>query len=102
MAIFAAAARTCGSSRRSRKRGKRMPEPMNRRQFFGLAGGGILVLFSAEAQGPGSGRRMMPALPQNLDAWLHIGEHGAVTVYTGKVEVGQNIRTSLSQAVSEE
>src|SRR4029077_10191478 len=27
---------------------------------------------------------------------------GGVTVYTGKVEVGQNIRTSLSQAVAEE
>ena len=31
-----------------------------------------------------------------------IGENGKVTVYTGKVEVGQNIRTSLSQAVAEE
>ncbi|MGA8525509.1 MAG: molybdopterin cofactor-binding domain-containing protein, partial [Candidatus Sulfotelmatobacter sp.] len=29
-------------------------------------------------------------------------ENGIVTVYTGKVEVGQNIRTSLSQAVAEE
>jgi isoquinoline 1-oxidoreductase len=26
--------------------------------------------------------------------WLHIAESGEVTVYTGKVEVGQNIRTS--------
>ena len=31
-----------------------------------------------------------------------IGENGKVTVYTGKVEMGQNIRTSLSQAVAEE
>jgi len=36
------------------------------------------------------------------DAWLHIGENDKVTVYTGKVEVGQNIRTSLSQGVAEE
>src|SRR5262249_38602737 len=35
-------------------------------------------------------------------AWLHIGEDSAITVYTGKVEVGQNIRTSLTQAVAEE
>src|SRR5262249_6710057 len=35
-------------------------------------------------------------------AWLHIAESGAVTAYTGKVEVGQNIRTSLTQAVAEE
>ena len=37
-----------------------------------------------------------------MSAWLHIGEDGIVTVYTGKVEVGQNARTSLTQAVAEE
>ncbi len=37
-----------------------------------------------------------------IGAWLHIGESGDVTVYTGKVEVGQNARTSLTQAVVEE
>ncbi len=42
------------------------------------------------------------AAPQEIGAWLHIGEDGQVTVYTGKVEVGQNIRTSLTQAVAEE
>jgi isoquinoline 1-oxidoreductase len=42
------------------------------------------------------------SLPKESDAWLHIGENGKVTVYTGKVEMGQNIRTSLAQAVSEE
>jgi isoquinoline 1-oxidoreductase len=41
-------------------------------------------------------------LPQEISAWLHIGEDGAVTVFTGKVEVGQNARTSLTQAVAEE
>ena len=39
---------------------------------------------------------------KDIGGWLHIGENGIVTVYTGKVEVGQNIRTSLSQAVAEE
>lgn len=37
-----------------------------------------------------------------VSAWLHIGEDGAVQVFTGKTEVGQNIRTSLAQAVAEE
>ena len=37
-----------------------------------------------------------------IGAWLHIAEDGAVTVYTGKVEVGQDIRTSLTQTVAEE
>jgi len=42
------------------------------------------------------------SLPKEVAAWLHIGEDGGVTVYTGKVEMGQNIRTSLTQAVAEE
>ena len=45
------------------------------------------------------GRRQVP---ESLDSWLHISETGQVTVFTGKVEVGQNIRTSLAQQVSEE
>ena len=38
----------------------------------------------------------------SIAAWIHINEKGVVTVYTGKVEVGQNIRTSLTQIVAEE
>lgn len=34
--------------------------------------------------------------------WLQIESDGTLVVYTGKVEVGQNIRTSLAQAVAEE
>src|SRR5262249_1766702 len=41
-------------------------------------------------------------IPDQLSAWLHIGEDGAITAYTGKVEVGQNTRTALTQAVAEE
>ncbi|HEU4752748.1 MAG TPA: molybdopterin cofactor-binding domain-containing protein, partial [Armatimonadota bacterium] len=79
---------------------------LDRREFFKLVGGGIavfLLLDGATAQESG-GRRGGGgrALPQEIGAWLHIGEDGQVTVYTGKVEVGQNIRTSLAQAVAEE
>ena len=41
-------------------------------------------------------------MPPDVGAWLHIGEDGKVTVFTGKTEIGQNIRTSLTQAVAEE
>ena len=34
--------------------------------------------------------------------WLEIAADGRVVVYTGKVEVGQNVRTSLAQAVADE
>lgn len=79
----------------------------NRRQFFKTFGGGIavfLLLKDTAAFGkPGQGHdRWHEQLPQNIGAWLHIGDRGAVTVYTGKAEMGQNIRTSLSQAVAEE
>jgi nicotinate dehydrogenase subunit B len=79
----------------------------NRREFFKILGAGLLVfgcVRSATAmQESGGGRRSSEeSLPQEISAWLHIGEGGTVTVFTGKVEVGQNIRTSLTQAVSEE
>ena len=41
-------------------------------------------------------------LPQEVSAWIHIDADGKVTVFTGKVEIGQNIRTSLAQSVAEE
>jgi isoquinoline 1-oxidoreductase len=80
----------------------------DRRDFFKLVGGGLVLLLAlggSEAQAQesgGPGRRRGPAMPQNLGAWLHVAESGRVTVYTGKVEMGQNIRTSLTQAVAEE
>ena len=79
---------------------------LDRRDFFKLAGGGVavfLLLPKGLAQESGRrGFRWREPLPQNIGAWLHIGESGAVTVYTGKAEMGQNIRTSLTQAVAEE
>jgi CO/xanthine dehydrogenase Mo-binding subunit len=79
---------------------------LQRREFFKLLGGGLLVgmCVSAAAQESGAGRHRESEedLPKSLAAWLHVAEDGKVTVYTGKVEIGQNIRTSLSQQVAEE
>ncbi len=82
---------------------------LHRRDFFKLLGAGILVFCvlndaSAlqESGRPAGGGQFGEPLPKEIGAWLHIGENGVVTVYTGKVEIGQNIRTSLSQAVAEE
>jgi nicotinate dehydrogenase subunit B len=84
---------------------------LNRREFLKTLGGGILVfclLDAAEAQPPGAGdgRRRGggggQGAPQDIGAWLHVGEDGQIKVFTGKAEVGQNIRTSLTQAVAEE
>ena len=80
---------------------------LDRRDFFKFLGGGLLLVSvlkpAAWSQESGGARaRAGNSLPREIDAWLHIGENGKVTVYTGKVEVGQNIRTSLSQGVAEE
>jgi nicotinate dehydrogenase subunit B len=84
---------------------------LDRRDFLKFAGGGLLVLYlleTAQAQQPGQARRRQFGrgggrdVPQDLAAWLHIGDDNQITVYTGKAEVGQNIRTSLSQVVAEE
>ncbi|MCU1257128.1 MAG: aldehyde oxidase and xanthine dehydrogenase, molybdopterin binding, partial [Bryobacterales bacterium] len=76
---------------------------LERRDFFKLLGGGIVLLLAmpGSAQESGGGRRG-GAVPQEVSAWMHIGEDSRVTFFTGKVEVGQNIRTSLTQAVAEE
>src|ERR1035438_7021898 len=78
---------------------------LERRDFFKLLGGGLVLFLAfdhpAAAQESGRGGRGQ-GLPQTISAWLHISELGIVTVFTGKTEVGQNIRTSLAQAVAEE
>ena len=78
---------------------------LDRRQFFKLLGGGVLVCAcagSVVAQESGRPRRSEHELPREISAWLHVGENGTVTVFTGKAEMGQNIRTSLAQQVAEE
>jgi CO/xanthine dehydrogenase Mo-binding subunit len=76
---------------------------VNRRDVFKLLGAGIVIgICVPAALTQESGRSQGENVPQNLDAWLHIGGDGKVTVFTGKAEMGQNIRTSLSQQVAEE
>jgi nicotinate dehydrogenase subunit B len=84
---------------------------LERRDFFKLLGGGLVLVFTLDAfasqesgrQRGESGRRAQSnSAPKEIAGWLHIGEDGSITAYTGKVEFGQNIRTSLSQVVAEE
>ena len=79
-----------------------------RRDFIKAFGLGIVFIVPAaralaQQRGQGeSGRGGNERLPNDIDAWIHINEDGAVTVFTGKVEVGQNTRTTLSQSVADE
>lgn len=77
---------------------------LDRRDFLKVLGGGLLVCATQRiAWAQESGRAFGGhELPKDVSAWLHIAADGQVKVFTGKVEVGQNIRTSLAQLVAEE
>ena len=74
-----------------------------------LAGGGaVVVSFSLfgvatgpQAQAPQ--RRPRPS-PDNamLDSWIRVDAQGVVTVYTGRTEFGQGVKTAMIQLAAEE
>ncbi|HYP07030.1 MAG TPA: molybdopterin cofactor-binding domain-containing protein [Bryobacteraceae bacterium] len=77
----------------------------DRRDFFRLMGLGMVVVGVVSGQESGGGGRRGGGArqrPQEIGPWLHIGEDGKVTAFTGKAEVGQNTRTALTQGVAEE
>ncbi len=83
-----------------------MNAPHLTRRDFTAGLGGIVLSFSlgpqlALGQEP---PRLPGSLQTNrmLDAWLRIGADGKVTVFTGKVELGQGIVTALAQIAAEE
>ncbi len=74
---------------------------LDRRNFLKMLGGGLIVFISpdlSEAQY----RSRSQETPADFNAFLRIGEDGRVTCFTGKIEMGQGIITSLAQMVAEE
>lgn len=75
---------------------------VTRREFLKLTGGGLLVFFTVgqlpffpqEAEGE--------PLPTDFNAFLKIGEDGRVSCFTGKIEMGQGVITSLAQMLADE
>jgi nicotinate dehydrogenase subunit B len=76
---------------------------LKRREFMKLLGGGIFVFFTVddltilraqETRGRG--------YPSDFNAYLRIAEDGKVTVFSGKIEMGQGIVTSLAQEAADE
>src|SRR5512133_3265513 len=77
---------------------------MKRRSFFKIAGGGIFIFFQ-----PWNALDLlsMPApqgrsLTKDYNAFLQIAEDGTVKCFTGKIEMGQGIITSLPQMMADE
>ena len=79
------------------------PFSLSRRQFLKAVGGGIIIFFSygdltaQERRPPGS-----QDLPTDFNAFLRIGANGRVSCFTGKIEMGQGIVTSLAQMLADE
>ena len=90
--------------------GASTPVSSSRRRF--LAGGGALIVhFSlrpafalAQEKEAVAGNALPGSLKTEpwLDAWIRIDADGRVTVFTGKAELGQGIRTALLQVAAEE
>lgn len=77
---------------------------MKRRDFFKLVGGGIFVFIIPRCTGSSE---TLPVsvdrnLPKDFNAFLRIGEDGTVTCFSGKIEMGQGIITSLPQMMADE
>lgn len=69
---------------------------LTRRGFMEAAGAGLLIVAAVPLpgqRGAGDG---------TLEARLHLGEDGSITILSGKVEEGQGPRTELAMAAAEE
>jgi CO/xanthine dehydrogenase Mo-binding subunit len=81
------------------------PLDLSRRAL--LAGGGALILSFSLSRALAQDVPK-PPLPGDLkkapylDSWIRIGSDGKVTVFTGKSELGQGIKTALRQVAAEE
>jgi isoquinoline 1-oxidoreductase len=74
---------------------------ISRRRFIELCGSGVIVLVGVSplATWAQAGRTFYP---EDFNAYLTIGADGRVTVFSGKIEMGQGVMTSQAQMVAEE
>jgi CO/xanthine dehydrogenase Mo-binding subunit len=83
------------------KSGNRIP--VGRRDFIKYFGGGIVVCLTFDASSFLIGQESaFRNYPTDVNAYLKIGENGRVTVYSGKIEMGQGVVTSLAQMAADE
>ena len=83
-----------------------MTAKLSRRTF--LAGSSEKLTTEQDPLKPGEEPKKAPELPGSLrnepllDSWIRIDADGSITVFTGKVEFGQGIKTALIQVAAEE
>jgi isoquinoline 1-oxidoreductase len=78
---------------------------LGRREFLRVMGGGLFIFFSVGdslfAQEHPHQHRLTQS-PDDFNAFLRIGEDGRVSCFTGKIEMGQGVITSLAQMLADE
>src|SRR6185312_14859094 len=93
-----------GRARCARAMNPRSARGMNRRRFIARAGA-LVVSFSLLPRLAGAQAGKLPGSLSKepmLDAWIRVGADGRITVFTGKAELGQGIKTALIQVAAEE
>jgi CO/xanthine dehydrogenase Mo-binding subunit len=76
---------------------------LERREFLKLAGGGLIVFFAVgDGLAAQEGQRGGGGYPDDPNAYLKVGSDGRVTCFTGKIEMGQGIITSLAMMLADE
>src|SRR5213594_4304635 len=82
-----------------------MKTDLSRRDFL-RTGSALVIAFSLapDAFGQAKPAPLPGSLNGNrrLDAWLRVDPNGTVTIFTGKIELGQGIGTALSQIAADE
>src|SRR5210317_598928 len=76
----------------------------NRRSFLKSVGGGVVVLFTTAPRFTlaEESHSVSAAAADSFNAYLRVGQDGRVTCFTGKIEMGQGIITSLPQMLADE
>jgi nicotinate dehydrogenase subunit B len=80
---------------------KLIPSGLSRRKFLKTLGGGLVIAVSISDFSLLYGA-VEQEMPTDINAYLRVGEDGVVSCFTGKIEMGQGITTSLAQMMAEE
>jgi len=77
------------------------PLEIDRRTFLKYLGEGVVVVASL---GPAEllAQERRPSYPTDFNLYVRIGEDGKVTVFSGKIEMGQGVLTSQAQMAADE
>jgi len=78
---------------------------LDRREFVKRLGGGIVVLVNLGPIVKSNSRaplQFQRGYPEDINAYLHIAADGRVTLFSGKIEMGQGVMTSLTQMAAED